>query len=393
MRLLDIFRNNKIFKNKVSTGIKKKTSNIFKTSNSSCNIEFADSSSISADEKEFYQPDSYYTLESYPGTLMAQKVITFEERKKTTFPSTNGLYVAEILLLDYCKNGYYPKPKNGYPGFWWFKYGIRDIGHILESLEKRGFIKWGEKKELLSALKLPELQEIAIANNISKNQTKDNLIKEIKEKVSEENLPEQFFSKKYVLTELGERELLENGYVPYMHKNKFTTIEGLPENKSFNVWDINKLFHNNPSSWKELVGNIEKERFGVSVANKENIQPKEDSVLTPKEILEYLNLKMPEILKASKKSGDGFEEEMKGLNLKKIGEDKEALYYFYISINKKFDAPALYSETAKLLRKYKLYEEELKVLDYGIKNVPICNSHREELIKRKNNLKKKINKL
>ena len=93
--------------------------------------EYADSRSIADDEKPYYRSDEYYTTYSYPGTEMARKVITFEERKSTSYPSKRGLYVAEILLLEYCSYGEYPKPSGGYPGLWWFEYGIRDVGHAL----------------------------------------------------------------------------------------------------------------------------------------------------------------------------------------------------------------------------------------------------------------------
>ena len=77
---------------------------------------YVDSSSVAPDERSYYQPDSYYTWYSYPGSDMARKVVTFEERKRISYPSSNGLYVAEILLLDYCRQGKYPKPSSGYPG-------------------------------------------------------------------------------------------------------------------------------------------------------------------------------------------------------------------------------------------------------------------------------------
>ena len=48
---------------------------------------YASADSISPDERPFYREDSYYTIYSYPETTMGSRVITFEERKKTTFPS------------------------------------------------------------------------------------------------------------------------------------------------------------------------------------------------------------------------------------------------------------------------------------------------------------------
>ncbi len=78
--------------------------------------------------------------------------------------------------------------------------------------------------------------------------------------------------------------------------------------------------------------------------------------------------------------GDGFDEEMRGIALKKAGRDDEALVQFYIAIGKSLDAPALYREAAILLRKYKMYAEEVEVLESGIRNVPKSNTkHRADL--------------
>ncbi len=359
---------------------------------------FADSSTISVDEREFYQPDEYYTLESYAGTPMAERVITFEERKKNIFPSANGLYIGEIMLLEYCNSGNYPKPANGYPGFWWFKYGIRDIGHTLESLENRGFIRWATKFELLNSLKVNELKNIASTLNLKVNQNKANLISDIKKNVTEEELPNIYFSKKYALTELGQKELKENEYVVYMHKSKYKTRDDAPENLSFTVWDVNRLLVDNDiSNWRTIVADLEQKRIGVRMADKVNKKDeisqdktKNEILYTKEEILSYIYSIIPEVKEASKKKGDGYNEEIEGLSYKGK-DDKKALYYFYISIEKKFDAPALYKETAKILRKYKLYEEELKIVESGLRNIN-PNSSRTELLERKNKIKNLITK-
>ena len=107
--------------------------------------------SIPESERKFYQPDDYYTDKAFENTPFEKKVITFEERKRISVPSTRGLYVAEILLLEYCSYGQYPKPSNGYPGFWWFEYGIRNVLEILESLEARGYIKYCSPKDAIKS--------------------------------------------------------------------------------------------------------------------------------------------------------------------------------------------------------------------------------------------------
>lgn len=161
---------------------------------------------IPESEKQYYRPDEYYTNVVAAGSMLERKVITFQERQKTAFPTKRGLYPAEVLLLFYC-DAYktYPHPKNGYPGFWWFEYGIRNVGFFLEQLEAKGFIILNEKG-------------------------------------------------KYVLTDIGRMELEENAYVPYMHKVKDKTTEDTRYGRRFNVWSINEALGNGDRSvWKDVV--------------------------------------------------------------------------------------------------------------------------------------------
>ena len=156
--------------------------------------KYADSSSIPDNEKQYYREDEYYALENWNGN----PVVTFDERKKTCIPSNGGLYVPEILLLDYCnKSKYPPTVKSGYPGFWWFQYGIRDVGGALRSLQERGFIVLNEN------------------------------------------------TGKYVLTPTGQQELADNEYVPYFHRNNVYVLD---------VWEMNLLLGTgDKSKWREAI--------------------------------------------------------------------------------------------------------------------------------------------
>ena len=380
---------------------KKRITTTKKTTTDSRNslYSYVDSSSISEDERPFYQNDSYYTYYSYPGTNMATRVVPFEERKGMTYPSARGLFVGEVMLLEYCSYGRYPKPSSGYPGFWWFEYGIRDVGHALESLEKRGFIQWTSKISSLNRLKVDALKQILIDAGLPAGGKKADLIDRIKSNIPEQNLIIPDYTPKYELTDLGKAELEENGYVPYMHKHSHLTTEDGKFGETFTVWDINKLFPDgNASNWRQVVGKIEKKRFGVDMANAAPVQTqpakrKNDDTLSQRdEIRRYLADKHGEISKGIQTKGNGFIEESQGLDYKKTGRDKEALVKFYIAIGKKFDAPALYREAAVLLRKYGMYEEELSVIDAGLRNVPNNNWHREELLKRKMKVQELIKK-
>lgn len=188
----------------------KKKSNEKKVVSTAQETLLKQTAAIPESEKKYYQPDSYYTAKSHEGTPFENEVISFEQRKKTSIPSNNGLYVPEILMLHFCKK--YPNPKSGYPGYWWYKYGIRDVGSIYESLAERGFIIINDK------------------------------------------------TGKYELTNLGKSELEENAYVPYMHSHsKYTT---------FTVWDLNQLLGTDDKS--NYVEVIEKKQAEIDNRNEES---------------------------------------------------------------------------------------------------------------------------
>lgn len=205
-------------------------------------------------EQKYYQPEEYYTTKSHEGTMFERTVITFDERKKTSVPSEGGLYVAEILLLEYCTYGKYPHPKGGYPGFWWFEYGIRDVGAALESLRERGFIEFGSVNDALKGFTVAQLKELLQSKGLSAAGKKAELIEKVIENFSEDELMAVGAERKYILTDKGSTELRKNAYVPYMHKYPYKTIEGGKFGREFNVWSINRLLGTgDKSNWKAVV--------------------------------------------------------------------------------------------------------------------------------------------
>lgn len=210
--------------------------------------------SVAPEEKKYYQPDEYYTYKTGDGQFFDITVIPFEDRRKKSYPSKRGLYVAEILLLDYCLKGNYPHPANGYPAFWWFKYGIRDVGKVLSSLEMRGFIEYGDYADALAGMTLAELKSIATSIGLTQAGKKSELVSRIINASSEEKLASLGVEKKYRLTPIGQQELQDNEYIPFMHKHKRTTLEGSPFGYEFNIWTINRLVHSKPGvNWRDIV--------------------------------------------------------------------------------------------------------------------------------------------
>lgn len=209
---------------------------------------------VPEEEKKYYQMDSYYTDVVAKGTAFERKVVTFEDRKKTAIPSSRGLYPAEILLLEYCSKGTYPGPKNGYPGFWWFAYGIRDVGAALKTLENRGYIAFALAKDSILGFTVQQLKELLAAKGQPTAGKKAELVVRVGESVSEEDLLAAGVQVKYVLTEIGQQELIENAYVPYMHSVPNKTVEDDRFGITFNVWSINKLLGTgNKSNWRTVV--------------------------------------------------------------------------------------------------------------------------------------------
>lgn len=186
-----------------------------------------------------------------------KRTLTFEERKKTCIPSKNGLYVAEILLLDYCSNCIYPS--SNYPAFWWYSYGIMNLSAAMESLMNRGFLKYATAAESLVSLTIPEIKGILASYNLATSGKKADLISRAQQCISEEELRKIFPEPKYTLTELGKQELEENAYVPYMHRSKNKTLEG--GDFEFNVWSINRLLGNGDKTNWETVVNQELRKY------------------------------------------------------------------------------------------------------------------------------------
>lgn len=246
-------------------------------------------SPIPDSEKQYYQPDSYYTEKSYPGTQFERKVVTFDERKKISYPSRTGLYVAEILLLEYCSYGTYPHPKNGYPGLWWFEYGIRNVGEALSSLESRGYIEYGSAVDQLPKMTVQQLKDLAAKFGVHVSGNKTDIIAQIISDVTHDNIESAVPERKYKLTHKGEIELEENAYIPYMHKRPDKTTEDGTFSPVFNVWEVNRRIANG-ANWRDIVSEIESEQNAYQEArNRRSTLLNEEFAKKDPEYAELLN--------------------------------------------------------------------------------------------------------
>lgn len=269
---------------------------------------YADSSMIPEEEQQYYQPDEYYEIVTHKGTPFESIVISFEERKKTSFPSKRGLYVPEILMLSFCQN--FPHPSRGYPGYWWFQYGVRDVGGMLKSLESRGFIEINPK------------------------------------------------TGKYMPAKVGRAEMQENEYVAYTHRNSKLS--------NFTAWEMNRILADgDKSDWLDIfckhTGELPPlETTGVII---EKFDPSEP--LKPVKPRVPLN-QIKNLNNWDKGFDEGYPHYQKGEQFRKAGGLYTALEQFDEARYHGYGAPALYRSYAMVFRKMKAYDEEIAILEEGM---------------------------
>lgn len=222
---------------------------------------------IAESERKYYNPDEYYSDTVGDGTPWAREIITFSERKKISYPSKGGLYVAEILLLQYCSYGNYPHPRQGYPGFWWFDYGIRNVGAALASLESRGYIEYASAIDSLQSMTVPQLRDLANSYGLKLGGKKADVIAGIVGNIPADSLEIYVTDRKYRLTQKGEEELAANIYVPLMHNAPDKTIEGSMYGEEFNVWSINRILGEN--DFQDYASVIQSIRDRISATQQE----------------------------------------------------------------------------------------------------------------------------
>ncbi len=112
----------------------------------------------------------------------------------------------------------------------------------------------------------------------------------------------------------------------------------------------------------------QKEELEKKVNSKQIRIPKYD-IAVRDELRQFIIDNQNKINEMSSSKGDGYDEEVKAFSLEKSGDVKNALIYYYVSVKKKFDAPALYKELSKLLHKNGLFDEEIYILDSALKNL------------------------
>lgn len=162
-------------------------------------------------------------------------VIPVEKRIKNANISKHGLYPHEVLILDYA--GSYFTEGNSFQGFWWYRYGVRDVDKCLRSLLDRGFLQVGNLQSAIEKENATVLKSELKNHGLKVSGKKGELVQRLMAAVSHEERNSRFAKRTYQLTELGKKALEEEGYVPYIHRHPMEDLD---------IWSLNKIIHEPP---------------------------------------------------------------------------------------------------------------------------------------------------
>lgn len=172
---------------------------------------------------------------------------SLQSRIKSATTSKGGLYPHEILMLDYAPT--YKLNGNSFQNFWLYQYSVREPQTVLQSLVERDFLTTGDLRETIERLKVTELKEELKVIDQKVSGKKAELIDRLLEHGDLSKLEKSYPERYYKRTALGEKELKENEYIPYLHRHGYMT-----------AWEMNYMLNNdNPLHlgyrdiiWREL---------------------------------------------------------------------------------------------------------------------------------------------
>ena len=172
-------------------------------------------------------------------------VIPVERRIKYAYPSkNNGLYPHEILVLDYADSFY--TQDNDYQGFWWYRYGVKNVDSVLNSLLRKGLITVAPVAKTVEKRTVAALKEVLDSYGLNLKGKKAVLVQRVMEEIPADGLDRVFPKRLYMRTEKGETELKAEEYISYIHRHDIEDLD---------IWRLNRLVYESPSrlSYRDII--------------------------------------------------------------------------------------------------------------------------------------------
>lgn len=185
-------------------------------------------------------------------------VIPVEKIIKGMKPNDVGLYPHEILLLSYAPKYYLEG--NSYPGFWWYKYGVKDVDKCLITLKDRGFLQIGSLRSAIEKETAAVLKDVLKDNGLKVSGKKAELVQRLLDEVSEEKLNTIFTKRTYDLTDAGNEILKKEDYIPYIHRHGIEDLD---------IWSLNEMVKNRKPglSFRDVIWGYLNERSMIHIKN------------------------------------------------------------------------------------------------------------------------------
>ncbi len=164
-----------------------------------------------------------------------EDILPIEKRIKGESPLCDGLFPHEILVLSYAPKFY--DSNNTFQSFWWYKYGIRDVQEVLDSLLRRSYIELGSIADAVSLEKIPVIKEELQRHGLKVSGKKADLVERLIDNVPEAELSARFERRPYVLTESGSGILKKYEWIPFIHAHGIEDLD---------IWNLTEMVQTPP---------------------------------------------------------------------------------------------------------------------------------------------------
>lgn len=211
------------------------------------------------------------------------------ENINNAFPSANGLYPHELLMLKESFYYRYPLEEKYLPEKWYYDYGIGDVSVYFEKLLQNGFLNVGDLRSSVEHATLPVIKRVLTEHGLSTKGKKAELVELLLNSIPHDVLAPLFPERYLELTEYGKKELNDNPYI--LTKNRYglsiwslnRIANAFPND---NIDDILEQYNSNPRRFIKYLTKEDCQKLGIPyleypTTRKTSIEPLNQSKETP----------------------------------------------------------------------------------------------------------------